>query len=141
MSDEEPKYPEYAALLRSAIKDARSSRRKLSFALAAKTGNKQESDYRSLGKYLAGADQPKRERAAILAVLLNEPRLALVSDVGDRRHDRLAALEENFAEVVRVQGLLLDELALVVDEQGQLASRPSRDQDPRSGSIEKSSPQ
>lgn len=43
---------------------------------------------------------------------------------------RLAKLEGSVAEVARVQALLLDELALVVDDQGRLASRPSHDQDP-----------
>lgn len=41
------------------------------------------------------------------------------------QRDLLGGLEATIAEVARVQALLLDELALVVDEQGQLASRPS----------------
>lgn len=84
---------EYAELLRQAI-EAKSSRRKLSFALAERTGNQQPSEYRSLGKYLAGDEFPARERAATLAVLLGEPQLAIVPDLRDRRRDRLAELEE-----------------------------------------------
>lgn len=44
--------------------------------------------------------------------------------------DRQEELRERLAEVARVQALLLDELALVVDEQGRLASRPSRSPSP-----------
>jgi len=85
--------PTYAALLREAIQAAASSRRRLSGELAATTGNEQDSEYRALGKYLAGDETPNPERAAILAVLLEEPRLALVSEVAARRRDRLAELE------------------------------------------------
>lgn len=49
----------------------------------------------------------------------------------ERRRVRLEELETRLAEVARVQALLLDELALAVDEQGRLASRPSQGQDPR----------
>lgn len=124
--------PDYPALLRSAIKAAGSSRRALSFQLAEATGNQQSTEYRSLGKYQSEAkpETPTRERAALLAVLLKEPKLALVTDLAGRRRDRLAKLEGSVAEIARVQALLLDELALVVDEQGRLASRPSQDQGP-----------
>lgn len=47
-----------------------------------------------------------------------------------RQQDRQEELEARLAEVARVQMLLLDELALVVDEQGRLASRPSQDRGP-----------
>jgi hypothetical protein len=84
----------YPELLRSSIESVGSSRRKLSFDLAAETGNQQPDEYRSLGKYMSKTkpETPSRERAAILAVLLKEPRLALVSEVRTRRQARLAEL-------------------------------------------------
>lgn len=86
--------PAYAETLRAAIKAAGSSRRKLSADFAEQTGNERETEYRSLGKYLSKTkpELPSRERAAILAVLLNEPRVALVSDSKSRRRDRLGEL-------------------------------------------------
>jgi hypothetical protein len=82
----------YSQLLRSAIDDAGSTRRKLSFQLAEQTGNQQSSEYRALGKYLSGDETPGQDRAAILAVLLQQPALALVSATQDRRRVRLAEL-------------------------------------------------
>jgi hypothetical protein len=79
----------YGTTLREAIEAADTSRRKLSYALAEKTDNKQDSEYRALGKYLRGDETPSPERAAILAVLLGQPELALVSSP---RRDRLAEL-------------------------------------------------
>lgn len=84
----------YPELLRASIHAAKSSRRKLSFDLADKTLNQQQSEYRALGKYLKGDEEPSRERAAILAVLLNEPQLALVSDPQSRRQARQTELAE-----------------------------------------------
>lgn len=88
----------YADLLRAAMEEAGASRRKLSSAFAGKTGNQKESEYRALGKYLTG-DEPTPERAAILAVLLGEPRLALVTPAADRRTSRHAELEARVAEL------------------------------------------
>lgn len=82
----------YPELLRASIDNAKSSRRKLSFQLAEKTGNQQPSEYRALGKYLSGDEEPSRERAAVLAVLLSAPQLALVSGPQTRRQARLAEL-------------------------------------------------
>lgn len=94
---------DYPTLLRSAIKEAGSSRNKLGPELAAITGNQEDSEYRAIGKYLAGDETPSRERAAILAVLLKKPELALVSDGRARRQnnlaDRLERLEADFAEL------------------------------------------
>lgn len=88
----------YAELLRAAIDNAGTSRRKLSFVLAEETGNQQDSEYRAIGKYLAG-EEPSRERAAILAVLLGDPQLALVTPSGDRRSARRAELEARVADL------------------------------------------
>lgn len=79
----------YAALLRKAMEAKGMSRRKLSFAMAARTKNKQPSDFRALGKYLNGTESPSPKNAAILAVELEEPELALVSP---QRRVRLAEL-------------------------------------------------
>ena len=89
-----------AELLRDAIKAGESSRRKLSFQLAEKTGNQQPSEYRALGKYLKGDEAPTKDRAAILAVLLREPRLALVSDAQSRRQDRLGELAKTVDDLI-----------------------------------------
>lgn len=92
----------YPELLRTAVKTAGSSRRKLSFDLAEKTGNQQASEYRALGKYLSDNDPelPNRERAAMLAVLLGNHRLALVSDVQNRRQVRLEDIAEGVSEIL-----------------------------------------
>lgn len=97
-------------MLRAAIKEADSSRRKLSFDLAEKTGNQQTSEYRALGKYLSvdEPELPNRERAAILAVLLGNHRLALVSDVQNRRQVRLEDIAEGVAEILDNQRDALD---------------------------------
>jgi hypothetical protein len=83
----------YAGTLRAAIDAAETSRRRLSFRLAARKGTKQESEYRSLGRYLKGQEMPEPEQAAILAVELGEPLLALVTPVGERRRVRRATVE------------------------------------------------
>lgn len=90
---------DYPALLRSAITAAGSSRRKLAPEFAAETGNQPDSEYRALGKYLSGDEEPSRDRAAILAVLLKKPELALVSDARARRQDRLTTLEARVAKL------------------------------------------
>ena len=71
----------YADTLREAMHQ-KISRRQLAKQLADETGSKEASEYRALGKYLAGEDEPSRERAAILAVILQAPGVALVD--GDR---------------------------------------------------------
>jgi hypothetical protein len=96
--DEANGYPD---LLRAAIDAAGSSRRKLSFYLADMTGNKQTSEYRALGKYLSGEEIPSADRAAILAVALTEPRLALVADSRARRQGRLSELEGDLERLRR----------------------------------------
>lgn len=102
---------DYAALLRRTI-DAKSSRRKLSFALANQTGNKQPSEFRSLGKYLAGDELPTQERAARLAVLLEEPLLAIVSGPRDRqRRDRLGELAATVEDLTAAVDDLKDQVA------------------------------
>lgn len=100
----------YPDLLREAIKTADSSRRKLSFDLAEATGNQQASEYRALGKYLSVDDPelPNRERAAILAVLLGNHRLALVSDAPNRRQARLEDIAEGVSEILENQREALD---------------------------------
>jgi hypothetical protein len=108
----------YSELLRGAIDAAGSSRRKLSFQLAEKTGNQQASEYRALGKYLSGEEMPSRERAAMLAVLLNEYRLALVSDAQNRRQVRLEDIAEGVAEILENQREALDLLKDVLPAKG-----------------------
>lgn len=108
--------PSYAETLRAAIDAAGSSRRKLSYALADKTGNKQTSEYRSLGKYMADAkpgkkpEIPDQDRAAVLAVELKEPRLAIVSPVADRRRGRQAELEARVAELEALANVVMPQL-------------------------------
>lgn len=97
--------PSYADMLRAAI-DRKTNRTRLSRALAEKTGAKQSSEYRSIGKYLRGPEQPDKKRAAILAVLLEEPELALVSAVAERRQVRRAELEERVERLERALNLL-----------------------------------
>jgi hypothetical protein len=92
---------DYPELLRSSIDAAGSSRRALSFALAEETDNQQPSEYRALGRYLAGKETPTRERAAILAVLLKQPLLALVTDAKSRRQVRLQEVEAEVAQLRR----------------------------------------
>lgn len=90
---------DYAALLRELIGDSpgqQKSRRKLSFEMAAETGNRQESEYRSLGKYLEGKETPSPERGALLAVLLRRPELALVPQT---RRDRRAELAKTVEQI------------------------------------------
>lgn len=82
---------DYKDTLRAAIEKAGTSRRQLSFALADHTGNKRESEYRALGKYLAGDELPSDERAAVLAVQLRDPNLALVER---ERRDGLAVRQQ-----------------------------------------------
>jgi len=129
---------DYPTLLRAAIKAAGSSRRKLSYELAKKTGNQQEDEYRSLGKYLSSEkpELPSRERAAILAVLLGEPLLALVNDARGRRSDRLAKVEAELAALreLRDDDLrgVLARLAALEEGQGhgeQSEAHPSTPQD------------
>jgi hypothetical protein len=112
-SDEKP----YRELLRDAIDAAGTSRRKLSYAFAEKTRNQQESEYRSLGKYLdeENPDTPAPERAAILAVLLGEPRLALVARTG-----RNARLQELAGAVDDLLGTVGDLKAEVQDLKSQV---------------------
>lgn len=88
----------YPQILRAAI-EAGSSRRKFSYTLAETTGANQDSEYRALGKYLSGEELPSRERAAILAVLLQEPRLALVPSTGERRGARLESVATAVADI------------------------------------------
>jgi hypothetical protein len=104
----------YPELLRAAIKTAGTSRNKLSSVFAEKTGNQVKSEYRALGKYLSGDEEPSRERAAILAVLLQEHRLALVSDPQGRRQVRLEDIAEGVAEILDNQREALDLLKAVL---------------------------
>jgi hypothetical protein len=115
--ESQPETP-YRELLRDAIDAAGTSRRKLSYAFAEKTGNQQESEYRSLGKYLDGEnpETPTPERAAILAVLLREPRLALVPRA--IRNGRLQQLAATVDDLLGAVGELKNE---VQDLKGQVA--------------------
>jgi hypothetical protein len=110
---------DYAELLRRTL-EAKSSRRKLSFALAKRTGNQQASEYRSLGKYLSGEELPTRERGAVLAVLLDEPLLALVPDAKERRRHRQEALAREAAEYREALQMVLEVSVLLAGEVARL---------------------
>lgn len=99
----EDSYPER---LRAALTAAGISRRKLAPLYAAETGNKPDSEYRAIGKYLAGEEVPEPERAAILAVLLRSPGLALVGAVPSRRRGRQAELEARVERLETALGAL-----------------------------------
>ncbi len=124
----------YREVLRDAMDAAGSSRRKLSAALAERTGNQQTSEYRALGKYLAGDEEPSRPRATILAELLSDERLAEVSDRQDRRDARLASIEAELAALKESRELgtiaisvRLDDLEADLDELKQQLARRSSD--------------
>ena len=102
----------YGKLLRGALEQAGLSRRKFSVALAERTGNQQESEWRSLGKYLNG-EEPSPERAALIAVMLGEPRLALVEGITARQRVRREALEARVAELEEALEALGPQLAEV----------------------------
>lgn len=109
----------YSERLREAIESAGTSRTRLSVELADKTGNSAKSEYRSLGKYLSGEEEPSPDRAAILAVLLTEARLALVRPVAARRRNHQQQLE------ARVE-LIEESLNRLGPDLGALASLPDR---------------
>lgn len=96
---------DYSNLLRDAMDAAGTSRTRLAKDLAARTGNLVRSEYRSLGKYLGG-EEPTRERAALLAALLNDPRLAQVKEMAARQSARRAELEARVAELEKALNLL-----------------------------------
>lgn len=99
--------PSYPDVLRAAISQT-TSRRQLSIRLAETTGNKQESEYRALGKYLSGEETPSKDRAAILAVLLQAPQVALVPEAQDgRRRYRLEELADAVVEILENQREIL----------------------------------
>lgn len=119
---------QYAA----ALKETGVSQKELARRLAGTDDHKKvEVKRRWLAKIAKG--EVKRPRMGAVERALSLPsgyfRLPTVKEVR-RRQVHLEEVEARLAEVARVQGLLLDELALVVDEQGRLASRPSQDQDP-----------
>jgi hypothetical protein len=72
------------------------SRRSLSFLLAERLGNQQESEYRSLGKYLSGSEEPGPKKAAAIAEVLETPEVGVVAKT---RRDRLEALERRLEEL------------------------------------------
>lgn len=109
---------DYPEVLRAAMKNAAMSRNKLSYAVAAKTGNKRDSEYRALGKYLSGDEAPSQERAALLAVLLSDPAVAIVSS---HRRDRLAELGATVEKLERALGAVLDRVEAL--ERGQAGRR------------------
>lgn len=94
----------YGQALIEALERSQYSRRRLSAVIAERTGNKQESEYRALGKYLRGDEIPEQHRASVLAELLGEPQLALVPTSAQRRRGRLGELE---AEVARLREILV----------------------------------
>lgn len=96
----------YGERLKEAAKIQPGSLRKLSVLLAAKTGNKPESERRALGKYQSNAELPTPERGALLAVLTGEPSLALVPPSGERRRVRREELEERVGEIEAALRLL-----------------------------------
>jgi hypothetical protein len=96
----------YGERLKEATKIQPGSRRKLSVLLAAKTGNKPESEWRALGKYQSNKDVPSPERGALLAVLTGEPSLALGPSSGERRRVRQEELEERVDEIEAALRLL-----------------------------------
>ena len=117
----------YAEILRDAIRAAHTSRTKLSFALADKTGNTQKTEYRALGKYLAGTEIPSPDRAAILAVLLADHRLALVNAVAERRRARQAELEAAVDRIDRILETLVDRVE-ALEHRAEREDRPKRAQ-------------
>jgi hypothetical protein len=87
----------YGELLRQAIRDSGVSRRRLSFLLADRLGNKQSSEYRALGKYQRGDGTPGPEKARVIAELLQRPEVGVVTT--KNRRDRLADLEHRLEEL------------------------------------------
>lgn len=128
---------EYGTTLRNAI-ERTSSRRKLSFQLAEHTGNKQESEYRSLGKYLRGEDFPSPEKAALMAVLLVDPRVALVerprrdrlAERLDKLEVRLAELEDRAGKVEETQRQGVDVVQGLIARLAALEAAPAREAQP-----------
>jgi len=104
----------YSDLLRAALERSGMSRRRFSALLAAESGNTRESEYRSIGKYLGG-EVPLPPRAAVLAVLLGAPELAMVPDGATRRGGRLAELEARVAELEELANRGFPRLEQLVD--------------------------
>lgn len=115
----------YGEQLGAAMKRLPISQRRLSFLLAEQTGNNQESERRSIGKYLKNEGAPEPDRAAILAVLLRAPELALVPDAVTRRRGRLAELEARIAVLEGVSQASLHLLDDVIEQVESLSKRSS----------------
>jgi len=102
---------DYAERLKAALERAGISARRLASLLAARTGNKADSERRSITKYQSGEERPDQERAALLAELLSAPELAEVPPVQARRQHRLRGL----AEAVSRLELVVEELTARVE--------------------------
>lgn len=89
----------YGDLLTQARQRAGLSKRALGAKLAERAGLDAESGRRAIYKYEKEGEEPERARAAILAVILDEPALALVAEPAVKRQRRRGALE------ARVEGL------------------------------------
>jgi hypothetical protein len=98
----------YADDLKAAM--AGVSRRALSFKLAALSGNKQESEYRALGKYLNDGEMPEPKRAARMARALDAPELANVPGRIERRQVRQAELEARVDDLDQRQRTGIEEV-------------------------------
>lgn len=103
-----PTVASWAELLRETMTARGISRRRLARMVAERTGNREDSERPAIYRYLKGM-LPEPERAALFAVILDEPRLADVPQEGERRRLRLAEVaelaavnEENQRELRRV---------------------------------------
>lgn len=113
----------YSERFTDALKSSHTPMRTLARAFAEKTGNDIESERPALYLYKKGESEPTPERAAILAVLLSDPSLALVQPQADRRTARRAELEARVAELERAAQELAPYLAEVAARVAALEQR------------------
>lgn len=83
----------YGARLLAALERAKMPKRRLAAEMAARTGQTLDNERRAIYRYLDGETVPEPDRGAVLAVILDEPELALPPAPLDRRRVRLERLE------------------------------------------------
>jgi transcriptional regulator with XRE-family HTH domain len=88
----------YADRLTAALEASDLSVREVAKRLSAKTGTAVEDERSAIYRYKRGEYEPEPDRAVMLALILEEPALAMVTPLGEKRRGRLAELE---AEVAR----------------------------------------
>lgn len=98
----------YSQRLAVALERAGITRRGLARLLAEHEGGQVETKRRNVYKWLEGESEPEPLRAGLLAILLNDPFLAIISPAG--RSSRLEQLVAVIAGIAEGQAEILDQL-------------------------------